>query len=122
MLKMWFDAIIGCLDSKKTARKEYNLPGGDIVTFKEILTIIAKQLDLKRTVFSVPNICSRVGIYAYEAVFPNPVVRKYQVLKWILNKPLSLEKQKEDFNYKSNRFSGRELLKQWKQKTYNEDF
>ena len=93
------DAIIACLKSKNTTRKEYNLPGGSIVTFKQILLTIAKIRGLKRTVITFPNFIMNTAIKIYEVTVPRPVVRYYQVSKWIMNRPISLEQQKKDFNY-----------------------
>ena len=98
------NAIIKCLKSKKTIRKEYNLPGGSIVTFKQILLIIAKLKNLKRKVIILPNFFFNTLIPIYEAIVPKPLVRHYQISKWMMNKPVSLEQQKKDFNYSPIKF------------------
>jgi len=92
-------AIMSCLNNKKTDYKSYNLPGGSIVSFKDILKILSDEMGLKRFVFSVPNFIIVPGVRFYEKIVPNPVIHDYQISKWVLNKPLSLDEQKNDFKY-----------------------
>ncbi len=92
-------AVVSCLNSPKTINKEYNLPGGSIVKFSGILKIISRYMGLRRIVIPLPNKLITTSVGMYERVSKNPVVRNYQISKWIQNKPLSLDEQKRDFNY-----------------------
>ena len=92
-------AITACLNSSNTDNKEYNLPGGSIVSFSKILKILADEMGLKRLVVPVPNFVTLPAVRVYEKIFKNPVIRDYQISKWVLNKPMSLDAQKRDFNY-----------------------
>ena len=92
-------AIISVLRNPKTFRKEYNLPGGSVVSFAQILKIISKQMGKHRLIMTVPNKPLLACILAYELVSFHPIVRYYQVKKWTLNKVLSTEDNRHDFEY-----------------------
>ncbi|MDO8661109.1 MAG: NAD-dependent epimerase/dehydratase family protein [Candidatus Woesearchaeota archaeon] len=97
-------AIIKCLRSPKTVRREYNLPGGSVVSFAQILKLIAKHMRKRRLISTLPNWILLPALWVYEKIIPHPMVRYYQVHKWTINRILSFEDLKKDIQYKPRTF------------------
>lgn len=93
------EATVAVLNNKKTYRKEYNLAGGSKVTFSQIVKLLSKEMGRKRLVIPVPNFLMRTAVRTYERIVPHPVVRDYQISKWMVNRELSIEDNKKDFGY-----------------------
>lgn len=93
------EATVAVLNNDKTYRKEYNLAGGSAVSFAQILRILASEMGKRRLIVPVPGKLMQATVRLYERVVPRPVVRDYQISKWLLNKELSIEDNRNDFGY-----------------------
>ena len=93
------EATIAVLGNSKTYRKAYNLTGGSTVTFAQILKILASEMNCKRLIMPVPNKLLQTAVRIYERVVPRPIVRDYQISKWMINQELSIKENQQDFGY-----------------------
>ena len=93
------EATVAVLNNKKTYRKEYNLAGGSAVSFSQIVKLLAKEMGHTRLIIRVPNLLMRTAVRTYERIAPHPIVRDYQISKWMINKELSIEENRKDFGY-----------------------
>ncbi len=93
------EATLAVLNNKKTYRKEYNLAGGSKVSFSQIVRILSDEMGRKNFIIPVPNFLMRTAVRTYERIAPHPVVRDYQISKWMINKELSIEDNRNDFGY-----------------------
>jgi NADH dehydrogenase len=87
------------LHNARTFCKAYNLPGGSIVSFTRILRILADELGKERLIMPLPNKLVQWAVRLYERVVPQPVVRDYQISKWLITKPVSIDENRRDFGY-----------------------
>lgn len=63
--------LVGVLEADATTGRSYDIGGGDVLSYREMLKILA-ELRGKRRLF-VPCPCSRIGVYAYLASLLTPV-------------------------------------------------
>ena len=93
------DGIEKVLRSGNVARKEYNLPGGSVMTFYQMMAIIKKISKSRCILVPVPNRLFMMLAKLQEIFLPNPVLNYYQVQKWALNKPISAQEAKGAFGF-----------------------
>jgi len=63
--------LVGVLETPQAAGGIYNIAGPDVLTYKDMLKIMAEVLGLKRTFVPVPS--ASIGMYAYLASLITPV-------------------------------------------------
>jgi uncharacterized protein YbjT (DUF2867 family) len=63
--------LVGALETPETAGGTFDIGGKDILTYSDMLKIMAEVLGLKRTLVPVPSVS--MGIYAYMASLITPV-------------------------------------------------
>lgn len=81
------------------SRRIYNLPGGSIYDFSEILVIITRLLGLKRFIITLPKELFLPALKLYEFFIPHPLLKSYQVKKWLKNQALDASLAKKELNY-----------------------
>ncbi len=63
--------LVGVLETDASAGRSYDVGGKDVLSYKEMLQILAELLNKRRLL--VPCPCSRIGVYAYLASLLTPV-------------------------------------------------
>jgi len=91
--------IVASLENSCPPRRAYNLPGGSICEFPEIVGIISNLLGLKRAIVTLPEKIFMPALKIYESLAPNPLLSVDQVQKWTKNNPLNASLAKKDLNY-----------------------
>lgn len=99
------EAILKVLQSQNVFRKEYNIPGASVMTFREMLRMMRDALDKPCLLVPVPNWFFAFAVKIQEKILKIPVLNYYQVEKWRMNKPISAEAAIRDFNWHQTPFS-----------------
>lgn len=99
------DAIVKVLGSENVFRREYNIPGSPVMTFREMLRDMRAALDKPCLLVPVPNRLFAWAVKVQEKILKEPVLNYYQVEKWEMNIPLSAEDAKRDFNFRQTPFA-----------------
>jgi len=104
---------------KKTFGKEYNLPGGEKISYISLLKKVASLLDKKIFFIHLPLWFSLLAAYIMNKVFGSRFpISVEQVLRMKEDKVFSFEKANKDFGYSPSNFSDgiqqevKEFLKQ----------
>jgi len=121
--------LTGILDNKKTFDKTYDIGGGDILTYKEMLLVFASVRGLKRIIWSVPVMTPRLSSYwlyfvtsiSYKLAvslvdsMKTEVVAKNNDINELLNiNPLSY---KESIERAFKKIEQNEIISSWKDST-----
>lgn len=97
-------AVVLSYLSKKAVRKSYNVSGDTVLTFREVVNRVAKELGRKRLFIPVPLGLCRTLLRVYEKVSKNPRLKEEQVLRLNENKAFDHIQATEDFNYHPRSF------------------
>ncbi|MGB8506932.1 MAG: NAD(P)-dependent oxidoreductase, partial [Pyrinomonadaceae bacterium] len=85
------DAIVKVLASENVYRKEYNIPGSPVMTFREMLTLMRDALGGSCLLVPVPNRLFAWAVKVQEKLLKEPLLNYYQVEKWGMNVPVSAD-------------------------------
>ena len=92
-------AIAASLENNCPPCRIYNLPGGSVHEFSEILSITAKLLGLKRVIVPIPKKIFLFALKSYEKFGANPLLTNHQVQKWLKTVHLDYSSAQKDLNY-----------------------
>jgi len=98
-------AIVKVLESPNVIRKEYNIPGAPVMTFRQMLKYMRDALGKPCLLVPVPNWFFAWAVKIQEKILKTPVLNYYQVEKWGMNIPISAEDAIRDFGWKQTPFS-----------------
>jgi len=77
--------LVGALEADRTAGRSYDIGGKDVLTYKEMLKVLADLLGKKRLFLPCP--CSRIAVFAYltSLVTPVPAAITWCLMEGITN-------------------------------------
>jgi nucleoside-diphosphate-sugar epimerase len=87
------------LNKHKTLNKEYDLSGGEAISYLDLLKEISKQLDRSVVFIRIPFSISLLFAKVYNYGFKQPLITVEQVLRMQEDKVFDYQKAAIDFNY-----------------------
>lgn len=96
------DVAKACLDvlkTNKTVRKAYNIAGKNYLTWRKVISIIAKSLGVKVRTFRIPLWFGIFALSAYKLVSNNPKLTVKNILRFNENKNFNISLAKKDFGF-----------------------
>lgn len=97
-------AILGALATDASVRKEYNLPGGSVMTFREMVKKMCEAKKKKRLLLPIPNALFGLGVKISEKCLKRPPLHYYQVAKWARNRIIPADDAVRDLGFTQTRF------------------
>lgn len=101
------DVASACLDALKTDRsigQSYEISGGSVISFREVLNLICEILGRKPAFISIPFPIAVPLAAVYERLAPNPRVTVEQVRRLSEDKCYSHEAAARDLNFRPRSF------------------
>ena len=98
-------AICAALDNPKTYRREYNISGGQVLSYNEVVQIASQALDKKPILWNIP-VNQFIGLIQLgKSLGLKMPVSSEQILRLNEDKVFDHKVAKEDFNYSPRSFT-----------------
>ena len=94
------DAIIACIESEKTANKEYDLTGATILDFNRFMDSIMEELGVKKRKVHIPFYFVYAAVKALSLFMKNPPVTTDNLLGLKQEVRMDYGEAKKDFGFK----------------------
>lgn len=98
-------AIIACIGNPVCQGKAYEISGGSILTFTEVVSAICQELGRRPLLIPVPGSIAIPLVAAYERLTPTPRITVEQVLRLQEDKTFSHEAAARDLGFRPRPFS-----------------
>ena len=98
------NATIAAYHSKEVFNEDFDLSGGSVVTYKEVLTYITSGLGRKTKLVYIPIKFAVLGAKFLKRLMPKPIISVEQVERLQEDKAYSHEKAKKLLGYKPRTF------------------
>jgi len=96
--------IVKTLEKDVSINNEYNIPGGEPLTYNEVIDSTARSLNKKVFKLHIPVKLSVFLMSLYEKLFSNPKLKAEQVLRLNENKDFSIKKAEDELDYEALSF------------------
>lgn len=95
------EAIERCIENKKTDRKDYDLPGGSLIYFVNLIDILKRNLGInKKNIYLPIFLCNIIA-----ALFPG-IISRENIINLTEHSLADISEAKKDFDYKPINFGG----------------
>lgn len=98
------DAIFNSAGSMNAHRKAYDISGASVLTFNQVVDVIARQLGKRRVKVHIPLAIATMAFSLYEKIMPNPKIKREQVLRLNEDKAFAYNEAAKDLGYSPHSF------------------
>lgn len=99
------DALVACVEDPRTRGKAYEVSGGTILTYRQLLQTVCAQLGRCPRFVTIPSGVAVLLAEAYEKVSAHPRITREQVVRLSEDKAFSHEEAARDFGFAPRTFA-----------------